>query len=300
MAKLPSPPIPLRGADPSPPDDALNPTTIVLNFLKSQGAPLNGDSIRKVLEQNARQPGYIPGLGNNAPSSEADDQAAMQAAGQGGGGGRSVGQSNAQLHATPPAGPLTTSQTGGQPNTTSAQPSTDVENQDSSQFDPIGALVAMGVPAAALWGASRFGGSAPQMNAVQGGMPSPTPGMPQISAADPALRLPGPEVPMQLGGPPTPLQLQGGQGPTALEGPMQKAIAGVEPYQPMAPGVQPVPPEMVGNMPRGPATVDPSVANEAMMQSGLRAPPRVPIRPRIPTGGGSGNLGALIGRLRIP
>lgn len=63
----------------------LNPTSLVMNFLKSKGMLAGnnnvGGAIRQVLEQNAREPGYIPGLRNNAPSTEAQDQAAMKAAG---------------------------------------------------------------------------------------------------------------------------------------------------------------------------------------------------------------------------
>lgn len=48
-------------------DSVQSPTTLVLNYLKSQGLQPNAQNIRRTLEANARNPGLVPGLANEAP-----------------------------------------------------------------------------------------------------------------------------------------------------------------------------------------------------------------------------------------
>lgn len=251
-----------------------SPTSLVLGYLASKGLPPSTENVRRALEANQRDPSIIPGLTNDVAGVDPT-------------GGQAPRGNNLPV---PPIPPNNRATGGGEPQTTSAPPSGSVGSgaqssgdlsngglgtDDSSILGPLGALITTGL---GLWGASRMAGGGG--SAVAGGMHAPA------------------EAP-QLGGPAAPLQIEGPQAPTMLEGPMQKAIAGpgqpppIEPYQPMAPGVQPIPQQMVGDMQRGPATVDPSVSNEAMISSGMKAPPRVPLRSRPP----SGDLGALLGNL---
>ena len=61
-------------------DDPLSPTTIIRQYLMQNKMPLTPENYRRALEGNANNPGLIPGLRNNAPTSEAQDQADMKAA----------------------------------------------------------------------------------------------------------------------------------------------------------------------------------------------------------------------------
>lgn len=274
-----------------------SPTSLVLGYLASKGLPPSTENVRRALEANQRDPSIIPGLTNDVAGVDPT-------------GGQTPRGNNLPVPLIPPNNRATG---GGEPQTTSAPPSGSVgsgaqssgdlsDGQDA--LDPIGALGALITTGLGLWGASRMAGGGG--SAVAGGMPAPA-GAPQLGGPEPMPQIGGPDPMLQLQGPQAPMQLEG-QAPTMLEGPMQKAIAGpgpqaqitgagqpppIEPYQPMAAGVQPVPQQMVGDMQRGPATADPSVSNENMISSGMKAPPRVPLRPRPP----SGDLGALLGNL---
>ncbi len=73
--------------DTQPIDDPLSPTTIIRQYLAQNKMPLTPENYRRVLEGNANNPGLIPGLTSNAPTSEAQDQADMKAAASRSGGG---------------------------------------------------------------------------------------------------------------------------------------------------------------------------------------------------------------------
>lgn len=266
--QLPTPPIPPPGGPPAPDpsQQVLSPTTMVMNYLQSKGMQPNNpnfaQAIRAALEQNARQPGLIPGLENQAPPAP-DPASAVAAQGQPQGG------SGAGALPTPPMPPA-----GGPPpvsgsgdGNTSAQPA----SSGGLQIGPIGAAVAAGLPAAALgYGAARM------MGGASGGPPMPmTPG----SAAPP--------MPDVGAGVPGALPLPNAPPPTATQSPMETAMqramqpAGAEN---LIPGVIPPQPGAVSGMPVGPSTANPAVLNEANIGGGLRPAPNVPFNspgPRV-------------------
>lgn len=49
---------------------------LVAAYLMSKGLPMNGENMRRALTANAQNPGLIPQLANNAPSTDAEDYAA--------------------------------------------------------------------------------------------------------------------------------------------------------------------------------------------------------------------------------
>lgn len=49
--------------------DPRSPTAMLQGYLQSRGLPFTSDNMRRVLDANARQPGVIPGLENQAPPS---------------------------------------------------------------------------------------------------------------------------------------------------------------------------------------------------------------------------------------
>lgn len=99
---LPVPPVPPTDQLPSSGGDQLSPTTLILNYLRSQGTPINPENIRRGVEAAAR--GDVSGLRSDRPATEAEDQAAMAAA-KGGRSGGSGPSSSAQPDAgnPPPA-----------------------------------------------------------------------------------------------------------------------------------------------------------------------------------------------------
>ena len=90
---LPVPPVPPTDQLPSGGADQLSPTTLILNYLRSQGTPINPENIRRGVEAAAR--GDVSGLRSDRPATEAEDQAAMAAA-KGGRSGGSGPSSSAQ------------------------------------------------------------------------------------------------------------------------------------------------------------------------------------------------------------
>lgn len=215
-----------------PTADTLSPTSMVLNYLRSKGMQPTSENVRRTLEANARDPSLIPGLRNDVPATEADDQAAMAAArgGARGGGGRPL--------PVPPIPPAD----GGGDQRTSAAPSTggtaDTGAMGGSGIGPLGMSIAAGIPAAALmYGASRIP-AMPQPGASVPPPVDPGAGVPRVAGPDAPLLLPGPDTaaasPMEtamqraIAGPPQPTLL-GPPSPTA----------GVEPR----PGMANLPPQ---------------------------------------------------------
>lgn len=166
--RLPTPPQPVMPPEGIAPvtqevglgagDDAMSPTTMVLNYLKARGYQPTSENVRRALEANMRDPGVITGLRSDRGATEAEDQAAMAAAR--GGGGSGGGGSNAEPKIGGPAdlgkdpggfervlGPLPQGgqPVGGDPNT-SAQPS----RGDGGADNLMPWLVAGGGGAAAL------------------------------------------------------------------------------------------------------------------------------------------------------
>src|SRR5580765_3157150 len=96
---LPIPPVPPTDQLPSGGADQLSPTTLVMKYLQSKGVSPNmpnyGAQVRAALDANNKDPTLIPGLRNDRPATEAEDQAAMAAA-KGGRSGGSGPSSSAQ------------------------------------------------------------------------------------------------------------------------------------------------------------------------------------------------------------
>lgn len=252
----------------------LSPTTIVLKFLRDHGVTPSGASIRTALEQNAREPGYIPGLGNNAPSTEAEDQAAMHKAGVGG--GRRSGSNTPTNTLTAdqnntPVNDLIADQGKGGNQTTSAQPTPAPATAASvaqSVLNPAGRMAVPDIPAPP---------EAPPTAAV--------PGVPVSPEAPPMAAAPNP-----------------------METAMQRAVGSVPEVPPVpnpVAGVQPVPPEVAGRAAGGPATsVPPEVPGDMQFRrtgSGLQVQPNAMTR-ALPgaiagaaRGSRAGPLGALAG-----
>lgn len=97
-------------------DDAMSPTTMVLNYLKARGYTPSSENVRRALEANQRDPGVISGLRSDRPATDAEDQAAMAAARGGGGGGRTSAAPASQGGSGPAAsGPYERVDTGASP-----------------------------------------------------------------------------------------------------------------------------------------------------------------------------------------
>ena len=166
--------------------DVKSPTTIVLNFLRSKGMPPSGANIRTALEQNAREPGYIPGLGNDAPGTDSGPPVGSKPASGPSGKGSAI----------PTEVPL--DRRGDQ--TTSAPPPSATGGTGGGGMDTsnIGKMISLGlgIPGAAYVGARGFG--------ALGGSDGSTID-PSMIGADTEKLLTGP--PKQLTGPPAPLDL---------------------------------------------------------------------------------------------
>lgn len=127
-------------------DDAMSPTTMVLNYLKARGYQPTSENVRRALEANMRDPGVITGLRSDRGATEAEDQAAMAAARGGGGGGGS------RLPVPPipptqtPAGPVDRHD-----DTNTASPDT------SAAPTNIGSSIISGIPLALAGGAGAYG-----------------------------------------------------------------------------------------------------------------------------------------------
>ncbi len=275
MARLPVPPVqvmPPEGIAPVTQDvdttgqDALSPTTQVLNYLKARGYTPSTENVRRALEANARDPGVISGLRSDTAATEADDQAAMAAArGRAGGGGGNSGGRPLPVPPIPPAGG---------PQNTSAPPASSEPGGGitGSLGDKIIAGLGAVLPSAVSALLPRPGGT-PPMPSGPGAVPNP--GAPQVGGPQSPLQLTGPQdgtpqlpaPPAQLAPPPP--------GATPTSDSITKSLEGPPS---MLPGVQPVQPGTVSNMPTGASTVDPSVVNEANIRGGLRPAPTVPFR----------------------
>jgi hypothetical protein len=254
----------------------------VLNFLKSKGYPLNGASIRTALEQNAREPGYIPGLDNNAPSTEAEDQAAMRAAGVGSGG--RGGSSSARpsvankIEAGSPKDASNTTMTPSEKEyagRSSAQP-TGTNPSDSSMLLPAAILGGSGLAGAGLWRASKFAGGSTPLAAT----PAVGESVPPYTAEgfDPLQRPPVQPYnaegvdPLQRA-PVDPMQ-------AALDRAMQPSATG--PSSLVAPTTNTATNEVsIGNA----RPMDPGAISDANIAGGFKPAPDVPFTPRpgIPT-----------------
>lgn len=210
--------------------DALSPTTQVLNYLKARGYTPSTENVRRALEANQRDPGVIGGLRSDTAATEADDQAAMAAAR--GGGANAGGGAGSRPLPIPPIPP-----TGGAPNT-SAPPAPGggiTGDLGSKIIAGLGAVL----PSALSALLPRSGAPA-----APGGMPAPgvTAGAPQLTGPiDGAPQLPAP--PAQLAPPPP------GASPTGDS--ITKAL---EPPPGAVTGVAPVGPGMSATPPRGPSS----------------------------------------------
>jgi hypothetical protein len=274
MARLPVPPtqvMPPEGTAPVTQDvdttgqDALSPTTLVLNYLKARGYTPSTENVRRALEANARDPGVIGGLRSDTAATDADDKAAMAAARGNAGGGAGGGDSRPMP--VPPIPP-----TGGAPNT-SAAPAPSDGSVSSSLGDRIIAGLGAVLPSAA---SALLGRGGPPPGAT-GGIPAPggPGGPPQLGGPQLSPQLGGPEVGApQLPAPP-PQLVASPPGASATGDSITKSLEGPPS---MLPGVQPVQPGAVSGMPTGPSTPDPSVVNEANIRGGFRPAPTVPFR----------------------
>ena len=233
--------------------DERSPTTLVLNYLKANGQPLNGANIRTVLEESARNPGLIPGLRNDRPATEAEDQAAMVSKAVGGGRPLPVPP---QLPSAQTTGPM--DRRGGDEPDTSAQPTKQaaVQTQPSDQTQPApgglglppGDVLATLVPAlaAAINRGSPLGGG--QTNMGPGPAMPPTGRMTDVSPT--ALPPPGaiPEPAMQAAlAPPRGAIAAPQPAPVAPAGPaipMPPPDAPNVPFNSASPRTPPVPGEL--------------------------------------------------------
>src|SRR5262249_21478701 len=53
-----------------PSSDVKSPTEMLQNYLQSRGLPLSSENMSRALAANARDPGVIPGLVNDVPSTD--------------------------------------------------------------------------------------------------------------------------------------------------------------------------------------------------------------------------------------
>jgi hypothetical protein len=243
MARLPIRPqqvMPPEGIAPVTQDvdttgqDALSPTTQVLNYLKARGYTPSTENVRRALEANARDPGVISGLRSDTAATDAEDRAAMAA--RGGGGGGSVAK-QVEGGSNPPMvdlGKGPTNEADWQPQNTSAPPA-------GGGTGAGGWLTALLGSGGALASAILNRISNPNLSlSLNPGGGTPQPGVPVPGAALPgqpnaALPAPPGALPPPAGGPPpagspalpppgTPPAAPG-TGPTDMETAMQRATA---------------------------------------------------------------------------
>jgi hypothetical protein len=218
-----------------PDEGDISPQTLVFNYLKSKGLPLNADNVRRTIEANARDPGVlgpnvVAGLRNTG--TEDSNPRGSGGVGQGGGSaaGRIEGGAGSKRGGNTPVDATNTSRTAGERSATSAPPQSGED--DSFGFNLPGALGAA-VLGGGLYGASR----------LFRGQPKPELGIPEEPGRgfsmvgepytpvnpDDVMNPPGsrPDPAMRRGGPGMgdPLALPAPAPQGLLESSMQKALA---------------------------------------------------------------------------
>lgn len=214
-------------------DEVQSPTTLVLNYLKQSGQQPTSANVRRALEANQRDPTLIPGLINDRPATDAEDQAAMAASKQGTGAARQ------------PSGPIqdqsNTARAPGEAAPDRGDPTTSA--QPDGGMGPLGLSVLLGVPAAAaMYGASKIPAMGGNVSVPGGSVPAmPDPG---------AIAPPNPADVQLLQGPPA------NEAVSPMEAQMQKALAPPQQMIEQSPvaGVQPIGPPGGADTapPRGP------------------------------------------------
>jgi hypothetical protein len=210
----------------------LSPTTLILNYLKSQGTPITPENIRRAVVANGRGdmlgPDPVPGLRSDIPSTDPE----AQSGGRGGGG-------NKRSSAKPaPAGPVD------RHDDTSAPPQSPDQMQQNpvpprAATMPIGEQVISGLPPG--WGGGGGRPVAPQ----PGGGPSPNAPPPAGAQAT----IPPPPNPMEMamqraiGGPPSAPALPAPPQAPMISGPPPQLALPAPPQAP-APAQLPAPPEV--------------------------------------------------------
>jgi hypothetical protein len=166
--------------------DKLSPTTLVLNYLKTKGYEPNGGNIRKALEESYRNPGLIPGLINDRPSTAAEDQAAMlnKATAPRGNTGPIQDQSNTA------SAPGETARGDGEPKTSAAPTS---EGSGLDVTIPAIASAVLGGGSLGAYLRSKMGGGAPTPGGAVAPMPDVGTGVPGIAAPEEMKLLTGPQ-----------------------------------------------------------------------------------------------------------
>lgn len=196
--------------------DPLSPTLIAQRFLQSQGLPLTSENMRRVLVQNAQQPGYIHGLVNNEPSNLPGTPVT-------GGTPTQQGANATGALPTPPIPPMSTVS-----NATSSNPTG--ADTGPSIATAIGTAILAGLPALAQW--MRGAPTSAQSGAIVE-RPVPTfdaqrvptndttitPAPRQLEAPPVRGQLPPPPANATIPAPTPQPQLPGPQGATALPPP---------------------------------------------------------------------------------
>lgn len=211
---------------------AYSPMTLLMRFFQSKGLTPNAQMIRDALTQNAREPGYIPGLRN--PEAE-DSSPRVQSTRVGAGGG-------GQALPVPPVPPADGA---GTPTTSAAPTDGPAINISSPTAGGIAQAIALGLGglAAGRYGASRMG---------------PQPGE---SVPSEVFRPPAVATQQAAGGAPTVTPTPGAGEPPLVpqtQNPLDTALnRATEVYGPpetTLPGVERVDPDLLGNRRPGPST----------------------------------------------
>jgi len=263
-----------------------SPMTLLMRYFNSQGIAPSADNIRRAIEQNARQPGTIPGLRNAAPE---DSSPAVPSTRVGSGGGQQL--------PVPPV-PPTGGGGDGQPTTSAAPPGDPRTPQISVNGGPSAGEIATAIGLGGLLPAALFGmrgrgmpgASVPATPPITA--PATTPGVvPTPGAGAPELlepRMPG------QGGIVDYTQLEPPRA-TPFESAMSKAVPS-EP--PLTGDMPPVSSDAVGNYRPGPST---KVENKPLEfnrgQRGQLTPPTAEQRAAMDAMRAS--RGGRVGRLRL-
>jgi hypothetical protein len=169
--------------------DARSPTTLILDYLNKKGYQPNSANIRTALEESFRNPGLIPGLINDRPSTKEEDQAAMLNKAMAPRG--NTGPINDQSNTASAPGETARGSGDGDPKTSAAPTS------EGGGVGPLGLSVLLGLPAAAgMYGASKIPampGAAPTPGGAVAPMPDVGEGVPGIAAPEEMKLLTGPQ-----------------------------------------------------------------------------------------------------------
>src|SRR5678809_374683 len=267
-----------------------SPMTLLMRYFNSQGIPPSAENIRRAIEQNAREPGTIPGLRNAMPEDSAPATQSTRVGAPSGGGGQQL-----PVPPVPPTG-------GGQPTTSAPPPSGDPRTPDVSvsggpSVGEIASAIGLGglLPAAlfGMHGSGMPGASVPTQNPAGLFTPPPTANAPP---ATPGAGQP-PLVPPEQGGIIDYTQLE-----PPRQAPLESALSKAVPAEPTYTGDMPrVTSDAVGNYRPGPST---PVENAPLPfnrgQRGQLTPPTAEQRAGLESlrgarGGGRGRM-----RLRVP